>query len=126
MARVKGGVVHARKRKRVLRRAKGFRGGPGTLYRVAKEFVRKAGVYATIHRKQKKRSYRSLWILRLSAALRVRGIRYSEFIPAAVLAGIELNRKMLSELAVGDPTTFDKVVELAKPHIVKQPTKQAA
>ncbi len=120
MARTKGGVVHARKRKRVLRRAKGFRGGPGTLYRVAKEFVRKAGVYATEHRKQNKRNYRSLWIIRISAALRQRGIRYSEFVPAAVLAGFELNRKMLSELAIADPTVFDQIVELARPHIVKQ------
>jgi large subunit ribosomal protein L20 len=126
MARVKGGVTHARKRKRILRRAKGFRGGPGTLYRVAKEFVRKAGVYATIHRKQKKRAYRSLWIVRLSAALRQRGIRYSEFVPAAILAGIELNRKMLSELAIADPATFDKIVELAKPYIAKPANKKQA
>jgi large subunit ribosomal protein L20 len=119
MSRTKGGVVHARKRKRLLRRASGFRAGFGTIYRSAKEFVRKAGVYATVHRKQKKRNYRSLWITRLSAACRMRGIRYSELIPALQLAGIELNRKMLSEIAIADPATFDAIVALAKPHIGK-------
>jgi large subunit ribosomal protein L20 len=117
MPRVKGGPVHARKRKRVLRRAKGFRAGPGTIYRVAKEFVRKAGKYATEHRKQKKRLYRQLWVTRLSAALKLRGIRYSQFIPALNLAGVELNRKMLSELAIADPATFDAIVETVRAHI---------
>jgi large subunit ribosomal protein L20 len=117
MPRTKGGVVHARKRKRILKRAKGFRRGFGKLYRPAKEFVRKAGVYATEHRKQKKRLYRALWISRLSAACKLRGIRYSQFIPALELAGIELNRKMLSEIAIHDPETFDKIVAEAKKHI---------
>ena len=118
MPRVKGGPGHARRRKRVLKRASGFVGGPGTLYRVAREFTRKADVYAYEHRKQKKRMFRSLWITRLSAALRMRGIPYNRFIPALALAGVELNRKMLSELAAGDPAAFDAVVELAKPHLV--------
>ena len=126
MSRTKNGVVHSRKRKRVLRRAKGFAMGPGTLYRVAKEFVRKAGVYATVHRKQKKRNYRSLWITRLNAACRQHGIRYSQFIPALQLAGIELNRKMLSEIAVADPATFEAIVNLAKKHIKDVPAKKAA
>jgi large subunit ribosomal protein L20 len=117
MPRVKGGPGHARRRKRVLKRASGFVGGPGTLYRVAREFTRKADVYAYEHRKQKKRLFRSLWITRLSAALRQRGISYNRFIPALAVAGIELNRKMLSELAAGDPAAFDAVVELAKPHL---------
>lgn len=119
MPRVKIGPAHARKRKRVLRRASGFVGGPGTLYRVALEFTRKADVYAYEHRRQKKRNFRSLWITRLNAALKQRGIAYNRFIPAAVAAGIELNRKMLSELAVADPAAFDKVVELVKPHLAK-------
>lgn len=122
--RVKGGASHARKRKRLLRRAKGFRHGYGKLYRPAKEFVRRAGVYATEHRKQKKRAYRALWIVRLSAACRERGIRYSQIIPALQLAGVELNRKMLSELAIADPATFDKIIELARPHL-KNPSKAA-
>jgi large subunit ribosomal protein L20 len=125
MPRTKGGVVHARKRKRLMRRTKGFRHGFGKLYRPAKEFARKAGVYATVHRKQKKRSFRSLWISRLSAACRERGVRYSQLIPALQIAGIELNRKMLSEIAIADPTTFDAIIEQIKPHI-PAPTAKAA
>jgi large subunit ribosomal protein L20 len=118
MARVKIGPLHARKRKRILRRAKGFVGGPGTLYRVALEFTRKADVYAYEHRKQNKRNYRTIWITRLNAALKQRGVAYNRFVPACVTAGIVLNRKMLSELAVADPAAFDKVVDLVKPHMV--------
>ena len=117
MARVKGGPSHARKRKRVLKRAKGFVGGPGTIYRQALEFTLKAGKYSYRDRRQKKRHFRQLWITRLSAALRARGINYNRFIPALVAAGIELNRKMLSELAISDPTVFDAIVEKARPHL---------
>jgi large subunit ribosomal protein L20 len=117
MPRVKGGPKHSRKRKRILRAASGFVGGPGTLYRVAKEFVRKAGAYATRDRRVKKRLYRSMWVTRLSAALRERGLRYSQFIPALELAGIVLNRKMLSDLAIADPASFDAVLAKAKPFI---------
>lgn len=117
MPRVKGGPTHARKRKRLLRKAKGMRGQPGHNYRSALEFVRKADVYAYEHRKQKKRNFRQLWITRLGAALRARGISYNRFIPALVDAGITLNRKMLSEIAIADPATFDAIVEKAKPHI---------
>jgi large subunit ribosomal protein L20 len=115
MPRIKGGTVHARKRKRVLKAASGFVGGPGDLYRPALEFTRRAAVYAYRHRKQKKRTYRSLWISRLSAAVKARGIAYSRFIPALALAGIELNRKMLSELAISDPPAFDAIVEKVRP-----------
>jgi large subunit ribosomal protein L20 len=127
MPRVTGGPTHSRKRKRVLRRAKGFVGGPGTIYRQALEFTRKAGVYAYRDRRQKKRHFRALWITRLNAALRERGINYNRFIPAAVAAGIELNRKMLSELAISDPAVFDKIVELCRPHlnVLKSKTKAA-
>jgi large subunit ribosomal protein L20 len=117
MPRTTGGPTHARKRKRVLRRAKGFVGGPGTIYRQALEFTRKAGVYAYRDRRQKKRHFRSLWVTRLNAALRERGVSYNRFIPAAVAAGIELNRKMLSELAISDPAAFDRIVELSRPHL---------
>jgi large subunit ribosomal protein L20 len=126
MPRTKGGVVHARKRKRLLRRAKGFRGSFGKLYRPAKEFVRKAGVYATEHRKQKKRLYRALWITRLSAACKLRGVRYSQLIPALQLAGIELNRKMLSEIAIHDPATFDQIIDKCKPHFAAASKAKAA
>ena len=117
MPRSTGGPTHSRKRKRLLRKASGMRGMSGHNYRPAIEFTRKADVYAYEHRKQKKRSYRALWITRLSAALRMRGISYSRFVPALVNAGIDLNRKMLSELAIGDPAAFDAIVELAKPHL---------
>lgn len=117
MPRTTGGPTHARKRKRVLRRAKGFVGGPGTIYRQALEFTLRAGKYAYRDRRQKKRHFRELWVIRLNAALRERGVSYSRFIPAAVAAGIELNRKMLSELAISDPATFDHIVELARPHL---------
>ena len=117
MARSTGGPTHARKRKRILKRASGFRAGPGTIYRQALEFTRKADVYAYRDRRQKKRHFRSLWITRLNAALKQRGINYNRFIPALIEAGITLNRKMLSELAISDPATFDAIVEMVKPHI---------
>ena len=124
MPRTKGGVKHAKKKKKVMKAAKGFRGGFGTIYRSAIEFTMRAKKYATRDRQQKKRHFRTLWVTRLSAALRERGISYNRFIPALVAAGIELNRKMLSELAITDPPAFDKVVEAARPHI-KVPEKKA-
>lgn len=126
MPRATSGPAHTRKRKRILKRASGFRAGPGTLYRQALEFTRKADVYAYRDRRQKKRHFRALWITRLNAALKMRGIQYSRFIPAAVLAGIELNRKMLSELAIGDPAAFDAIVALVKPHITGPAKKSVA
>ena len=117
MPRATGGPSHSRKRKRILRRASGMRGMSGHNYRPALEFTRKADVYAYEHRKQKKRTFRALWITRLSAALRMRGIAYSRFIPALLEAGIDLNRKMLSELAIGDPAAFDAIVEAVRPHL---------
>src|SRR5215213_6986200 len=126
MPRSTGGPTHARKRKRILRKASGMRGMSGHNYRPALEFTRKADVYAYEHRKQKKRSFRALWITRLGAALRQRGISYNRFIPALVAAGVELNRKMLSELAISDPATFDAIVELAKPHLAATGGKTVA
>jgi large subunit ribosomal protein L20 len=99
--------------------------GPGTLYRVAKEFVAKAGVYSYRDRRQKKRHFRSLWVTRLGAALRERGISYNTFIPAMAEAGVELNRKMLSELAIGDPAAFDAIVEKVRPFIKRAVAKSA-
>lgn len=119
MPRVKGGPKHSQKRKRILKRASGFVGQPGKNYRSALEFTRKADVYAYEHRKQKKRQFRALWITRLGAALKERGITYSRFIPALIAAGVELNRKMLSEIAIADPTTFDAIIEQVRPHIVQ-------
>ena len=126
MPRATNGPAHTRKRKRVLKRASGFRAGPGTLYRQALEFTRKADVYAYRDRRQKKRHFRQLWITRLSAAVKARGISYNRFIPALVAAGIELNRKMLSEIAIADPAAFDAIVEKVKPHIQAPKAKTTA
>jgi large subunit ribosomal protein L20 len=125
MPRVRGGVVHARKRKRVLKRASGFANAPGTQYRSAIEFTRKADAYATRDRKQKKRHFRTLWVTRLNAALKQRGVPYNRFIAACQTVGVELNRKMLSELAITDPATFDAVVAQVKPHIESPAAKVA-
>jgi large subunit ribosomal protein L20 len=125
MARVKGGPVHSRRRKRVLKNAKGFMGGSGTIYRAAIEFTRKAGVYAYRDRRQKKRHFRSLWISRLNAALKERGILTALFqLPAE--AGIELNRKMLRELAVTDPAAFEPIVEQVRSHAANPAAGAAA
>jgi large subunit ribosomal protein L20 len=125
MPRSTGGPTHARKRKRILRRASGFRAGPGTLYRQALEFTRKADVYAYRDRRQKKRHFRSLWITRLNAALKQRGINYNRFIPALAASGVLLNRKMLSELAISDVAAFDAIIAIVKPHI-QAPQKKTA
>lgn len=126
MPRSTGGPTHSRKRKRVLKRASGFVASPGTQYRQALEFIRRADRYAYRDRRQKKRHFRQLWITRLSAAVRARGINYSRFIPALIAAGIELNRKSLSDLAATDPITFDAIVELARPHVHTPKTATAA
>src|SRR5437868_8411829 len=126
MPRATNSPAHARKRKRVLKRASGFRAGPGTLYRQALEFTRKADVYAYRDRRQKKRHFRSLWISRLGAAVRERGIPYNRFIPALTLAGIELNRKSLSELAIRDSAVFDAIVEKARPFLKTGKEEQKA
>jgi len=128
MPRSTGGPTHSRKRKRVLKRASGFVASPGTQYRQALEFIRRSDRYAYRDRRQKKRQFRQLWITRLGAAVRQRGINYNRFIPALVLAGIELNRKMLSELAATDPAVFDAVVALVRPHLFvpKAPVTAAA
>src|SRR5690242_16767221 len=117
MPRTKGGTGHARKRKKVLKRASGFVNAPGKQYRSAIEFTLRADRYAYRDRRQKKRHFRTLWIGRLDAALKERGIAYSRFIPAAIAAGVELNRKMLSELAISDPAVFDAIVEKVRPHL---------
>ena len=126
MPRATSGPAHTRKRKRVLKRAAGFRAGPGTLYRQALEFTRKADQYAWRDRRQKKRHFRSLWITRLNAALKQRGVNYNRFIPALAASGITLNRKMLSELAISDPAAFDAIVQAVRPHLqvpAKAPAK---
>jgi large subunit ribosomal protein L20 len=97
-----------------MKAVRGHRGAPGKNYRLAKEARTRAGVYARIDRKKRKREFRGLWITRLTAACRQRNIRYSRFIDGCKKANIALNRKMLSELAIADQKCFDAVVELAK------------
>lgn len=114
MPRVRKGAARRQAKKRILKAVKGHRGSAGRLYRLAKEADVRANVNARIDRKRKKRDFRGLWITRLSAACRQRDIRYSEFINGLKKAGIALNRKMLSEIAIDDPKAFDAVVEAAK------------
>ena len=125
MPRITGGPKQAQKRKKLLKKAKGYVGARSKNFRIAKDAVRRAGQYAYIHRRQKKRTFRQLWITRLSAALDQHGVSYSRFIPALQEAGIDLNRKMLSEIAIADPDTFAKIVETARPHL-NQPQAKAA
>jgi large subunit ribosomal protein L20 len=114
MPRVRKGAARRHAKKRILKAVKGHRGSAGHLYRLAKEAVVRAEVNARIDRKRRKRDLRGLWIIRLSAACRERGIRYSQFINGCKKAKIELNRKMLSEIAIADPDSFDAIVETAK------------
>ena len=114
MARVKGGVMSHKRRKKVLRLAKGYYGARHRLFRTAKEAVMKTGRYAYIGRRQKKREFRRLWITRISAQAKVEGINYSQFINGLKKANIELNRKMLAELAVSDKDAFASLVATAK------------
>jgi large subunit ribosomal protein L20 len=114
MVRVRSGVATRRRRNRVLKRAKGFRGGRSRLFCSAVETVLRAEWFARHGRRQKKRRFRQLWIIRLSAAAEANGLRYSRFIHGVQKAGIRLNRKELSELAIHDAPAFTKVCELAK------------
>ncbi len=117
MPRVRKGSARRQSKKRVLKAVKGYRGSVGRNYRLAKEATVRAAVNARIDRKRRKRDFRGLWIIRLNAACRQRGIRYSQFINGCKKAGIELNRKMLSEIAIADPAGFDAIIEAVKAKI---------
>lgn len=117
MARVKGGYVARRRRKAVLKHAKGFFQGRRRLFSNAKEAVVKAWTNSYKDRRRKKRDFRRLWITRISAATKLRGLSYSKFIFGLKTAGVEVNRKMLSEIAISDEKTFDNLVEVAKNNI---------
>ena len=114
MARVKGAMMTRKRRKKVLKLAKGYYGSKSKLFKTAKEAVMKSGQYAYIGRKQKKRDFRALWITRISAACRANGINYSTFMNGLKKAEITLNRKMLSEIAIHDEAAFKELVEKAK------------
>ena len=114
MARIKGGVNAKKKHNRVLKLAKGYRGARSKQYRVAKQSVMRALTSAYAGRKQKKRQYRQLWIARINAGARLNGLSYSKFMYGLKLAGVELNRKVLADMAVNDAAGFASLVELAK------------
>jgi large subunit ribosomal protein L20 len=114
MARVKGGVTARKRHKKVLKQAKGYYGAKSKLYRPANQAVMKSLNYAYSGRKQRKRDFRKLWISRINAAARLNGMNYSTFISGLKKANIEINRKVLSEMAIHDPEGFTKLVEIAK------------
>ena len=114
MPRAKKGAARRQARKRVLKTVKGHRASAGHLFRLAKEAVVRMNVNARVGRKRRKRDFRGLWITRLSAACRMRGVRYSQFVNGCKKANIALNRKMLSEIAIADPKGFDAIVEAVK------------
>lgn len=111
MARVKGAMHTRKRRKKILKLAKGYRGAKSKLFRTANQAVMKSLTYAYRDRKQKKRNFRQLWIARINAAARMNGISYSKFMNGLKKNGIEINRKMLAEIAVSDPAAFTKLVE---------------
>ena len=112
--RIKPGVARHRRLRRILKEVKGYRGARGRRLKLAKEAIRRAGCQAYVGRKLKKRQFRSLWITRLNAAARERGLNYSSFIRGLKLAGIEMDRKQLASIAYHDQEAFDRVVEMAK------------
>ena len=114
MPRVKNGTIHRARRKKVLKQAKGYFGSKHRLYKTAKEQLMHSGQYAFRDRKQKKREFRKLWITRINAACRQNDISYSRFIEGLTKAGVEVNRKMLSEIAINDPKAFTDLVKVAK------------
>ena len=114
MARVKGAMMTRKRRKKVLKLASGYFGSKSKLFRTAKQAVMKSGQYAYIGRKQKKRNFRSLWITHISAACKLNGMNYSTFMNGVKKAGITLNRKMLSEIAINDAAAFAAICEKAK------------
>ncbi|WP_010499539.1 50S ribosomal protein L20 [Paenibacillus elgii] len=114
MARVKGGFIRTRRRKKILKLAKGYFGSKHRLFKTAKEQVMKSLLYAYRDRRQKKRDFRKLWIVRINAAARQNGLSYSKLMHGLKLAGGEVNRKMLADLAVNDINAFNSLAETAK------------
>ena len=114
MARIKGAMMTRKRRNKTLKLAKGYWGAKSKHFKMAKQAVMKSGNYAYIGRKQRKRNFRQLWITRISAAAKMNGMNYSTFMNGVKKAGITLNRKMLSEIAINDPAAFTAIVEKAK------------
>lgn len=125
MPRARKGSARTRARKRLLRAARGYYGTKSRHKQQAKVALTRAGVFAYRDRRSRKRDFRRLWITRISAACRMRGMRYSQFINGAQLAGILLNRKMLSQIAIESPQDFDQIVEMAREASTAIPAKSA-
>ncbi len=119
MARIKGAMMTRKRRKKVLKLAKGYFGAKSKLFKTAKEAVMKSGQYAYIGRRQRKRDFRRLWIARINAAAKLNGMNYSTFMNGLKKAGIAMNRKMLAELAVSDAAAFTALTEKAKKALEK-------
>lgn len=119
MARIKGGLNAKKKHNRILKLAKGYRGARSKQYRVAKQSVMRALTSSYAGRKERKRQFRQLWIARINAAARMNGLSYSKMMHGLKVAGVEINRKMLSEMAVNDADGFAKLAELAKSKIAQ-------
>ena len=117
MARVKGAMMTRKRRNKILKMAKGYWGAKSKHFKMANEQVMKSLTYAYVGRKRKKRDFRQLWITRISAACKSNGMNYSTFMHGLKLAGVEINRKMLAELAVNDKAAFAQLTELAKSKI---------
>ncbi|AST06499.1 50S ribosomal protein L20 [Anoxybacillus flavithermus] len=117
MPRVKGGTVTRRRRKKILKLAKGYFGSKHRLYKVANQQVMKSLMYAYRDRRQRKRDFRKLWITRINAAARMNGLSYSRLMHGLKLAGIEVNRKMLADLAVNDAAAFTQLANIAKENL---------
>ncbi len=117
MARVKGGMSTKKRRNRVLKLAKGYRGAKSTQFRTAKQAVMKSLSYSYVGRKLRKREFRTLWIARINAAARINGLSYSRFMNGLKNASINVNRKMLADLAISDPKAFTQLVETAKTNL---------
>jgi large subunit ribosomal protein L20 len=120
MPRVKRGVSAHKRHKKILKLAKGYRGSKSKLFKVAKQQVMKSGQYAYIHRRLKKREFRKLWIARINAAARINGTTYSRMVHGLKAAGVEINRKMLAEIAINDAQGFTKLADLAKEALAVQ------
>jgi len=112
--RIKRAVNAVKKRRKIMRQAKGYYAAKHSLYRIAKQQLLKSGQYAYVGRKQKKRDFRKLWIARINAAARLNGMSYSTFMHGLKVAGIDLNRKVLSEIAISDPSAFTSLCDNAK------------
>lgn len=126
MTRVKGGTVSKNRRRKVLKRAKGYFGSKHRLYKTAQEQLFHSGAYAYRDRKQNKRNFRKLWITRINAACRMNDISYSKFINGLSMAGVEINRKMLSEVAIDNPKLFASFVTIAKDALAGKDVKKSA